>query len=167
MGTRTRKARGPRETPHCGADRARRWGWRRTRSEPTRSAAIGPAAWLGTSPSCEGPGRVGADGGLGEPSAALARPSHFDMPTQMRSDGVAARRGSTFSSEPKMCGMHARGRSPCSNLRRLWPCRRSVSWWMSEVVATWSPTSSDQRLLHRQSMRCRFTTSIWSPFVGR
>ena len=25
---------GPRETPHCGADRARRWGWRRTRSEP-------------------------------------------------------------------------------------------------------------------------------------
>ena len=44
MGTRTRQARGPRETPHCGADRARRWGWRRTRSEPTRPAVIGPAA---------------------------------------------------------------------------------------------------------------------------
>ncbi len=35
MGTRTRQARGPRETPHRGADQARRWGWRRTRSEPT------------------------------------------------------------------------------------------------------------------------------------
>ncbi len=44
MGTRTRQARGPRETPHCGADRARRWGWRRTRPEPTRPAVIGPAA---------------------------------------------------------------------------------------------------------------------------
>ncbi|MDE0204137.1 MAG: recombinase family protein [Rhodospirillaceae bacterium] len=42
--TRTRQARGPRETPHCGADRARRWGWRRTRSEPTRPVAIGLAA---------------------------------------------------------------------------------------------------------------------------
>lgn len=40
MGTRTRQARGPQETPHCGADRARRWGWRRTRSEPTRSARV-------------------------------------------------------------------------------------------------------------------------------
>jgi hypothetical protein len=36
MGTRTREARGPREKPHCGADRARWWEWRRTRSEPTR-----------------------------------------------------------------------------------------------------------------------------------
>ena len=30
----------PRETPHCGADRARWWGWRRTRSESTRPACI-------------------------------------------------------------------------------------------------------------------------------
>ena len=44
MGTRTRQARGPRETPHCEADRARRWGWRRTRSEPTRPAVIGLVA---------------------------------------------------------------------------------------------------------------------------
>ena len=35
------KARGPREKPHDEADRARWWGWRRTRPEPTRSAIIG------------------------------------------------------------------------------------------------------------------------------
>jgi hypothetical protein len=28
----------PRETPHGGADRARRWEWRRPRPEPTRPA---------------------------------------------------------------------------------------------------------------------------------
>ena len=44
MGTRTRQARGLRETPHWGADRARRLGWRRTRPEPTRPAVIGSAA---------------------------------------------------------------------------------------------------------------------------
>ncbi len=45
MGTRTRQARGPREKPHGGADQARWWGWRRTRSEPTRLALIGSTAW--------------------------------------------------------------------------------------------------------------------------
>ena len=60
MGTRTRQARGPRETPHCGADRARRWGWRRTRSEPTRPAAIGPAE--GTAGPRPSPSRGHGDG---------------------------------------------------------------------------------------------------------
>lgn len=40
MGTRTHKARGPQETPHYGADRVRRWGRRRTRSEPTRLTRV-------------------------------------------------------------------------------------------------------------------------------
>jgi hypothetical protein len=35
---------GQREKPHCGADRARRWEWRRTRSEPTRPVELSPAA---------------------------------------------------------------------------------------------------------------------------
>jgi hypothetical protein len=34
------KARGPQEKPHCGADQARWWEWRRTRPEPTRPATI-------------------------------------------------------------------------------------------------------------------------------
>lgn len=46
MGTRTHEARGPRETPHSGADQSRWWGWRRTRSEPT--LAVGQADEVST-----------------------------------------------------------------------------------------------------------------------
>lgn len=64
MGTRTRQARGPQETPHCGADRSRRWRWRRTRSEPTRSAEVSPTArphmWLRQLQACRGLARIGA-----------------------------------------------------------------------------------------------------------
>ena len=35
---------GPQKTLHRGADRARRWRWRRTRSRPTKSAVIGSIA---------------------------------------------------------------------------------------------------------------------------
>ncbi len=43
LGTRTHKARGPQETPHCGADQVRRWEWRRSRLGPscrTRCSAV-------------------------------------------------------------------------------------------------------------------------------
>ncbi len=42
MGTGTRKAPGALEKPSAEADQERRWGCRRTRTGPTRSAAI----WL-------------------------------------------------------------------------------------------------------------------------
>ena len=69
MGTRTRQARGPRKTPHCGADRARWWGWRRTRSEPTKPAAIGPAAGVADLRLPPTPGTEGTSFRLAFPSA--------------------------------------------------------------------------------------------------
>ncbi len=38
------KARGPRETPHCGADQLWWRGWRRSCLEPARPIELSPAA---------------------------------------------------------------------------------------------------------------------------
>lgn len=45
MGTRTRQARGPQETPHCGADRVWRWGGRRTRRGPSSRSRWSATCW--------------------------------------------------------------------------------------------------------------------------
>lgn len=50
MGTRTAKARGPQETPDDGSDQVRRWGWRRTRSEPARLARVFASPMVGSRP---------------------------------------------------------------------------------------------------------------------
>ena len=45
MGTRTRQARGPQETPHGGADRVWRWGGRRTRRGPSSRSRWSATCW--------------------------------------------------------------------------------------------------------------------------
>ena len=49
MGTRTRQARGPQETPHGGADRVWRWGERRTRRGPSSRPRWSVTCWQGLS----------------------------------------------------------------------------------------------------------------------
>ncbi len=102
MGTRTRQTRGPRETPHGEADRARRWGWRRPRPEPIRSTEVSVRRVLDGLSGASRSGRVDRAG-----SRISARLPRNEVPISMGSkrahglrkgsDGAALRKGRMFA----------------------------------------------------------------------